>query len=186
MLDARSLYPETARPLRRIEYDRLVAAGIFEGERVELLYGTLVAMSPHDPRHASPIQKLTGVLVRALGDRAAVRVQLPVVACDESEPEPDIAVVPPADYATEHPARAHLVVEVATSSLSKDREVKGPLYAKSGFREYWIVNVPERVLEIYRAAQDGAYRVVARRAPGEVARLDAFPDVAVAVADVLP
>jgi Uma2 family endonuclease len=186
MLDASSLHPEKPRPLRRVEYDRLVAGGAFEGERVELLYGTLVAMSPHDPPHSAPIQDLNELLVRALLGRPRVRVQLPVVACDESEPEPDLAVVPLGDYSREHPCEAHLIVEVAVSSLRKDREVKGPLYASSGFREYWIVNVPERLLEVYREPREGSYTDVTRLRPSETVRLVAFPDVELRVADVLP
>lgn len=108
MLEPDLLLPEKPRPLKREEYDRLVALGVFEGERVELLHGMLVAMSPQDPGHTSPIGQLTMILVPALQKRALIRVQSPIVAVNESEPEPDLAVVPIADYRRTHPDRAHL------------------------------------------------------------------------------
>jgi Uma2 family endonuclease len=184
MLDASLLLPEHPRPLKRAEYDRLVALGAFEDERVELLHGVLVDMSPNDPRHVSPIDRLTMILAPALVGRAIVRVQSPIAAHDESEPEPDVAVVPLGDYREEHPAVALLVIEVALSSLNKDRRVKGPLYAAAGFREYWIVNVDEKVVEVHRAPEGRAYASVTRHGAGEVLRPEAFPDVAVSVAEV--
>src|ERR1700674_406937 len=109
------------RPLRRGEYDCLVRAGSFEGERLELLYGRLVTMSPQGERHAFSITRLTEILVRGLAGRAQVRVQLPFAASDISEPEPDLAVVVPGDYLDGHPRRALLVIEVAQASLEEDR-----------------------------------------------------------------
>lgn len=160
----------------------MVALGLFEDERVELLRGVIVAMAPNDPPHASPVQRLTKRLVLALGDRAEVRVQLPIIAVDDSEPEPDLAVVPPGDYALGHPDRAYLVIEVADSSLRKDRLLKGPLYAASGFEEYWIVNVPEQVVEIHRGPSAGGWSRVTRHGRDETVGVEAFPDVALAVA----
>ncbi len=143
--------------MRRAEYERLVALGAFEDERVELLHGVLVDMSPNKPGHVSPIDRLTMILVPALVGRAIVRVQSPIAAGDESEPEPDLAVVPPGDYRQEHPAHALLVIEVALSSLNKDRHVKAPLYAASGFLEYWIVDVAGQAVEVHAAPADGVY-----------------------------
>jgi len=184
MLDARLLSPEVPRALKRAEYDKLVADGAFEDERVELIEGVLVAMSPNDPEHANPIQVLTGLLVRALTERAIVRVQLPVVALGESEPEPDLAIVPLGNYRTAHPSTVHCIIEVARRSLSKDRNVKAPLYARSNFPEYWIVNVPEQVIEVFRDPRDGAYRETTRHGVDETLSLHTFPDVAVRVSDV--
>lgn len=184
MVDADLIAPEQRRPLKRAEYERLVALGAFDGERVELLHGTLIQMSPHDPPHAVPIQVLTARLVAALGTRAIVRVQLPLVAAGESEPEPDLAVVPLGDYRTQHPSTAHLVIEVADSSLRKDREVKAPLYAASGFPEYWIVNVPDQVVEIHRSPAAGRYQRVARHGASDTVTIEAFADVAIPVADL--
>src|SRR5689334_18666194 len=112
MVDARLLAPQTTRPLKRAEYERLVAMGAFEDERVELLEGVIVTMSPNHPEHASPVQVLTELLVPALVGRAGVRVQLSLVAARESVPEPDVAIVPIGDYRHAHPDRAHCVIEV--------------------------------------------------------------------------
>jgi Uma2 family endonuclease len=139
--------PEVPRRIARSEFERMVALGFFANERVELLHGVIITMTPpNDPPHASPVQLLGEILILGLARRATVRIQLPLVATDDSEPEPDIAVVPRADYHEAHPDRAHLVVEVADSSLRKDRLIKGPLYAASGFEEYWVVNVAAKLV----------------------------------------
>lgn len=182
MLDAKLLAPQTTRRLRREEYDRLVALGAFEDERIELLEGELVTMSPNNPEHASPVQLLNEILLPALVGRATVRIQLPIIAVRESEPEPDVAIVPLGSYRQQHPDRAHCIIEVANSSVSKDRNVKAPLYAGSGFGEYWLVNVPERVVEVFRDPSPEGYRSSARYAPGQIITLEAFPDVQVDVA----
>jgi Uma2 family endonuclease len=184
MLDASLLLPERPRPLKRAEYERLVAAGVFDDERVELLHGVLVDRSPNDPGHASPIDRLNALLTPALSSRALVRIQAPILAHDDSEPEPDVAVVPLADYREEHPGVALLVVEVALSSLNKDRHVKGPLYAASGFREYWIVNVTEKTVEVHRTTRGDRYADVTHHAAGAVLRVEAFPDVEVSVSAI--
>src|SRR5688572_6382760 len=145
------------RPLRREEYDRLVDLGTFEGEHVELLYGRLVQMAPQREEHAGSLVRLTSLLVRQLGDRAQVRVQLPFVAPDESEPEPDVAVVPPGDPFGGHPDRALLTIEVSKTSQEKDRGPKGALYAAAGVPEFWLVDVAHRRVERYRRPLDGRY-----------------------------
>jgi Uma2 family endonuclease len=162
MLDARLLAPQTTRPLRREEYDRLVDLGVFDDERVELLEGAIVTMSPNNPEHASAVQLLNELLLPALIGRAVVRIQLPIVVVRESEPEPDVVIAPLGDYRRVHPDRAHCVIEVANSSVSKDRNVKAPLYAASGFREYWRVNVSEQGVEVFREPSPEGYRHSAR------------------------
>ena len=185
MLDLDLIAPEGPRRLTRAEYDRIVAMGILGDDRVELLRGIIVAMSPNDPPHASPVELLTDILVPALSGRARVRIQFPLVAADESEPEPDVAVVPIGDYSRQHPDKAHLVIEVADSSLRKDRLVKAPLYAVSGVQEYWVVNVKERVFEVHRGPSSDAWASVTRHGHGEVLHPEVFPDVGVAVSAVL-
>lgn len=184
MLDTAQIAPERPRALKREEYERLVRLGAFEDERIELLDGVLVSMSPNYPEHASPIQALTQILVPALLGRAIVRVQLSLIAAGESVPEPDIAVVPLGDYRRTHPDRVHCVIEVAHSSVRKDRNVKAPLYAASGFPEYWIVNVPETSVEVFRDPDAGAYRVTRQYTLSETISLEAFPDVSLQVADI--
>ena len=183
-MDFSILLPETPRKLRRAEYEKLIAMGAFEGERVELLHGVVVNMSPSEPEHASPIDRLTVVLVRALADRARVRVQQPLIAWDESEPEPDLAVVPLGDYRQVHPSEAYWVIEVAKSSLNKDRTIKAPLYASSGFPEYWIIDATRGTVEVYRHPQDGAYQTKTTHSESDTVSPQAFPDVIVAVADI--
>lgn len=177
--------PEEIRPLRRAEYDKLVALGAFDGEKIELLHGALVAMSPTGTPHAASIQALTLLLVRALGDRAAIRPQLPFAADDYSEPEPDLAVLPLGDYLDDHPAEAWLVIEVSDSSLHHDRGVKRRLYAKSGVPEYWIVNLVDRVIEVHLEPVNGDYTVVTPHRKGETIRLSRFADVEIRVDDVI-
>ena len=175
------------RPLKRAEYDRLVALGCFDDEKIELLNGMLVAVSPQGAGHAYVTTKLTALLIRALGERAIVQCQAPLGAWDDSEPEPDLAVVPNRDYSHDHPASALLVIEVAQSSLDKDRLVKATLYARAGVPEYWIVNLPERVVEVHRDPRpDGGYASVTIHGADQTIHPAAFPDVAVAIAEVLP
>jgi len=178
--------PEKPRRIARAEFDRMVAMGFFESEHVELLHGVIIAMTPpNDPPHASPVQLLGELLILGLARRATVRVQLPLVAADESEPEPDIAVVPRGDYNQAHPDRAHLVVEVADSSLRKDRLIKGPLYAASGFEEYWLVNVATKVVEVHRHPSADGWGSVTRHDRDAILRPVAFPDLAIPVSDFL-
>jgi len=175
---------EAIRPLKRNEYDRLVALGAFADEKLELLAGQLVPMSPIGPPHSSAVDELAELLLPALLGRARVRTQSPFAVLDSSEPEPDVAVVPRGDYHTEHPSQAHLIIEVAESSLQRDRE-KQRIYAQAGVPEYWIVNVPERCLEVYTDPGHEGYascQIVAHE--GSVAPR-AFPDVVVEVSRIL-
>lgn len=176
---------EVIRPLRRVEYDQLVKLGAFEDERIELLEGALVAMSPIGPPHDSTVQRLTRLLVLALEGRAGVRCQSSFAASEISEPEPDFTVVPLGDYDLDHPAEAYLIIEVAESSLAKDRGKKLRLYANCAIPEYWVVNLPERCIEVYTEPLPGAYARTERYERGQSIRLVAFPDIAFAVSDIL-
>ncbi len=185
MIDPSQIAPDRPRPLRRVEYERLVELGLFEGERVELLYGMVVEMSPHGPPHDAAIEELTEILVGALAGRARVRIQSAFAASDGSEPEPDVAVVPKGDYHHAHPTSAWLVVEVADSSVKKDRGLKAQLYAESGVPEYWVVNIPDRLIEVHTDIVGGAYTRVTPYRIGDTVSLSRFPDVRVPVADVI-
>lgn len=176
---------DQVRRLRRAEYDRLVALGAFGDDRLELLGGLLVWMSPQDPAHAATTAKLGKRLLRELGDRAEVRIRAPLALDDDSEPEPDLAVVAPGDYEDEHPATALLVVEVADSSLRKAR-LKARLYARARVREYWLVNLADDAVEVYSRPRRGAYASSVRHGRGATLRLAAFPDVTLRVEDILP
>jgi Uma2 family endonuclease len=177
--------PETIRPLRRVEYDRLVLLGTFEGERIELLNGELRRMSPVGPPHASTVDRLMELLVLTLAGRARVRAQSSFAAGELSEPEPDLSVLPRRDYDTSHPFEAHLIVEVSDSSLAHDRGVKAGLYATCGVPEYWIVNLVDRVVEVHREPRAGGYRHISVHTKGARLRLLNFPDVEIGVDEFL-
>lgn len=165
----------------------MVELGLFgEDERVELLYGQLVAMSPIGARHNWSVQELNRLLMLALHRRAIVRVQSSIAASDISEPQPDVAVLPKGNYLEVHPARAILVIEVADTSLRADRRVKGPLYAAMGVPEYWIVNLLGGVLEVYREPGARGYGISKRHRRGGTVSPLAFPDVKLAVSDFVP
>jgi len=144
----------------RLEYERLVEAEILGPEdRIELLGGQMIVKEPQYSPHATAIQLVQRALERAFGPGFSVRPQLPVALAEDSEPEPDVCVVrgDPRDYRDTHPERPVLIVEVSLSRLGFDREHKGSLYARAGIIDYWIVNLPDRRVEIYREpAPDGA------------------------------
>jgi len=172
-------------------YFGLVADGVLRpDDRVELLDGVIVAMPPQDPAHAFAVMRLDRVLQDLIGTRASIRVQLPFIAGTHSVPEPDIAVVPGPEsrYAGAHPSAALLIVEVADSSLIQDRLTKAPIYAGSGVPEYWLVNLRDGCVEVFRSPQPEARRYVekhiARR--GERVELAALAGVSLAVDDLLP
>jgi len=184
------------RRFTRVEYERLIELGVFRpGEAIELLGGHLLVAEPQGARHYTAIVKTARALQAAFGAGAYVRMQGPIGLDDESEPEPDVAVVPGTvdDYGAEHPARAVLVVEVAESSLAFDRDYKGSLYARAGVPDYWVLNLADRVLEVYRQPQADAEapfgwrygRRVVIDVASDVAPL-AAPASSVAVARLLP
>jgi Uma2 family endonuclease len=186
MLELRDIAPDRTRPLRREEYDLLVEQGRFEDEHVELLDGVLVEMSPQGEAHARVIVRLTERLVLALSGRAAVRPQCPFAAGDTSQPEPDLAVVRQVpSLGGPRPSEAFLVIEVAQTSLSKDRGLKARLYAAAGVGEYWVVDLESLAIEIRTQPGGGDYAQSRTVRSGEAIRLVAFPDVEILVAEVL-
>jgi Uma2 family endonuclease len=172
-----------------------VQLGVFEGEAIELVGGQLVVAEPQGAHHASAITAADYAVRAALPPGWIVRVQLPLSLDEDSEPEPDLAVVSGRwqDYRHSHPARAALVVEVAESSLDVDRHHKGGLYARAGIPDYWIVNLADRVLEVYRdpapdasAAYGWRYRSLATLTPPGAVAPVAFPSSPIDVAALLP
>jgi Uma2 family endonuclease len=180
----------------RAEYDRLIALGVLdEDEPIELLGGEMVVREPQAGPHATAVQLVHQALQRVFGKGWTVRSQLPIALDDESEPEPDACVVPgaPRDYRAGHPTRAVLVVEIADDSLHRDRTRKGSLYARADIADYWIVNLREGVLEVYREPVVSArsrhgwrYGRVERLGPMALISPLAAPRARVRVADVLP
>lgn len=173
----------------RAEYDRLVSAGVFgPSDRVELLEGEIIEMSPEKSRHAAAVDLALEALRRAFSASYSIRVQHPLAVSDASEPEPDLAVVAGSarDYVDQHPTSAALVVEVSDSSLEYDRTRKARVYAEAGIADYWIVNVVEGILELHRDPEASGYRSVTRLVPGETVTPLAAPGMPVAVTDLLP
>jgi Uma2 family endonuclease len=176
-------------PVRRFtvaEYHRMARAGIFQpDERVELLEGRVVPASPQGEPHARPIVVLNRLLIRVLGEEYEVRPQLPLTLGRYSEPEPDLAVVHASELRgpRRHPATARLVVESADSTLSRDRLLKGRIYARAGIPEYWLVRVPERAVEVFREPDVRARRYRSAHTYGEAEMLTAqsLPGVSVQV-----
>lgn len=173
------------------EYHRMGEVGILgEADRVELLDGEIVEMTPIGPPHASTVDRITQLFVRLVGSRAIVRVQNPVeLAALDSEPQPDLALLRPrADfYRSAHPDAGDvlLLVEVLDASAARDRRLKLPLYARAGIEEVWLVELVGEYVEVCRIPAPDGYRDrrVTRR--GEVIRIAAFPDLAVRVDDLL-
>ena len=176
----------TPRRFTRDEYHRFIEQGWFRGEHIELIHGALIEMSPIGVAHRVAVHKLAKQLTLALIGRAEVFSQQPFTAFDDSEPEPDIVLAAPGDYATAHPDRAFLIIEVADTSLDYDRETKAPLYACSSVDEYWIVNLAQRIVEVYSEPLDGQYAKRVVHKAGDVIASRAFPDVRVEVGSLLP
>lgn len=152
-------------------YHRMLEAGILgEDDHVELLEGVIVEMSPQGVAHARIVSRLNRLLVLSVGESFEVRPQLPLTLGEQSEPEPDLAVVPAeAEPSDEHPHHALLVVEVASASLTHDRRVKARLYARASIPEYWLVDADRKCIEVYREpdAAQGLYRSREVRSGGE-------------------
>lgn len=146
-------YETRTRRFTRVEYERLIDLGVFQpGEAIELIGGELMVAEPQGAPHYTAIRKTARALEAAFGPGWEVRTEGPIGLDDDSEPEPDVAVVPgaPDDYARAHPSRPVLTVEVADSSLALDRQHKGSLYARAGLLDYWVLNLIDRLLEVYR------------------------------------
>ena len=184
------------RRFSRLEYERLAELEFFQpDERLELIDGLLVVREPQDSPHATGVRLVLRALREVFGAGWIVDSQLPLALDDYSEPEPDAAVVAghPRDYRDAHPTRPVLIVEVAESRLAFDRREKASLYARAGIADYWVVNLVDRVLEVYRepvaapAAPYGfRYRSVTRLRPPATVTPIAAPLAAIPVADLLP
>jgi len=167
----------------------MIVAGVLRPEhRVELIEGEIVDMSPIGPEHCGDVDYLNGYCAALVPARAIVRVQGAVYLDEFSRPQPDIALLRPrADFyrsALPRPKDVLLLIEVADSSLLHDRELKIPLYAKSGIRESWLVDLVNRELVVYRQPRAGVYAKVVHHQPGQHVSPLAFPDHQLSVADL--
>ncbi|HVU51698.1 MAG TPA: Uma2 family endonuclease [Polyangia bacterium] len=179
------LAPERVRPLKRVEYERLVSEGAFDDERVELLDGVIIEMSPQDPGHSGTVARLAELLTRVVSADKQVRAHAPLAVSSESLLEPDVAVVPRSDREEVHPGVAFLLVEVSNSSLRKDRSLKSRAYALAGVPEYWIVNLVERQVEVRTRPIGGAYSVERVARLGETISVEPLGGLTIAVDDFL-
>lgn len=161
MLDLEDIKPATVRPLMREEYDRLIDLGVFDDEKIELLRGVLVTMSPQGEPHLWMMIYLNKRIVREVGDDFDVCPAGPLCATPDSEPEPDLYVIPHDPKRRTKATTALLVIEIANSSLRKDRKIKKGIYAEAGVPEYWIVDVSREgsvSVEVYTEPDGLAYK----------------------------
>lgn len=180
-------------PFTRAEYYALWEANLFRNQRVQLIRGVIVQESPMLPPHATGVRKVTKQLERVFPAGVDVRPQLPIDLGPDNEPHPDVAVVAGAvdDFATAHPKSALLIVEVAETSLYEDTTTKAELYAEAGIADYWVLDLVNRQLLVFRnpapvAAGGTAYRTHHTFGPADTVAPLAAPGATVRVADLLP
>ena len=170
------------------EYHRMIAAGILCDRQVELLKGEIVEMPPEGEPHAYCSDEAGEYLAKLLGDRAKIRHAKPIILPNNSEPEPDLAIVERLgrEYREHHPYPENIfwLIEYANSSLEKDLDIKNKIYAEAGIPEYWVVNLKELHLVVFREPLDGDYATKFTLSTGTIQPL-AFPDISVAIKNVL-
>jgi Uma2 family endonuclease len=172
------------------EWHRLGDAGIFPPEsRMELIEGEILHMAPIGFNHAGHINRLISFFAPLLAGKAAISAQNPLQLGDLSEPEPDFMLLRPEAnfYSTRHPKADDvlLLIEVSDSTLRFDRSQKARLYATYGIPEYWIINLIDNCLEVYRQPQDGDYQDKSILSKTDSLNLLVLPDIRVAVGDIL-
>ncbi len=167
----------------------MIAAGVFHPQaRLELIDGEIINMTPQGTLHATTIQLVEDLLRSNFATGYSVRVQMPLALDDNSEPEPDLAVVTgsPRDYRDAHPSSAVLIVEVADATLAFDRETKKRVYARNGIPEYWILNLVDQKLEAYRQPEGEDYTHKQVIAAGAQVSPLAAPGAGIPVAELFP
>jgi Uma2 family endonuclease len=172
------------------EWHRMGEVGLFgEEARLELLDGEIIEMAPIGSRHAGTVNRLTRLLVTAVGERAVVAVQNPVLLDPRSEPQPDVALLTPRsdDYTAAHaePSEILLLIEVSETTLAYDRDRKAPYYAGAGIRECWIVDLTSNTILVGRAPCPAGYEDVQTVRRGDVLAVPGLDGVSVDVSDVL-
>jgi Uma2 family endonuclease len=170
------------------EYHAMILAGILVERRVELLAGDIIEMSPETPIHYNTVKRGAKYLESLLDNRAEIRFNGPITL-ENSEPEPDIAIVrlPGDRYNTRHPYPEDIfsIIEVANTSLQKDLEEKKILYATAGIPEYWVWNLRDRSLVIFREPIDRDYTHRREITSGEI-RCLAFPEIPIDLDSLFP
>ena len=173
MLDLEDIKPDGIRGLMRAEYDQLIELGAFDGEKIELLRGQLVTVSPIGSRHTRLTVWMNRYLIEHLDHSFEVHPGLSFAASDDSEPEPDMMVVRKDPARVHHPEQALLLMEFSDSSIPKDRRLKLSIYAEAGVPEYWIFDLSregELVVEVYRDPAGSRYATATKHHDGELLR----------------
>ena len=173
------------------EYHRMAETGILdEDERVELLEGKIIWMSAKGTAHSSAVGRTDRLLQKCLGNQAWISIQDPVTLNQHSEPEPDIAIVKidPLDYADHHPTpgEVYLIIEVADSSLKFDCETKGKVYAQEKIADYWVLDVLNRQLYVFREPSEEGYQTKAILDENSTISPLQFPDLQISILSMLP
>jgi Uma2 family endonuclease len=171
------------------QYHEMARSGILsEDDRVELLAGEIVEMSPIGSRHAACVKRLTKILDSQIGDAAILGVQDPIHLGPRSEPQPDLALLKPrADfYAQAHPGPQDvlLIIEVAETSGESDRKLKLPLYAKASIPEVWIWELASKRVEVYRRPAGRKYLVIETFTQKQTLSPQTFPNVKVDLKEI--
>ncbi|MGB5961456.1 MAG: Uma2 family endonuclease [Coleofasciculaceae cyanobacterium] len=170
------------------QYHQMIAAGILSDRKVELLQGEIVEMPPEGEPHAYCSDEAGEYLAKLLGNLATIRQAKPITLPNNSEPEPDIAVVQPLgrEYRQHHPYPENIfwLIEYANSSLEKDLPKKSKIYAETGIPEYWVVNLKKSHLIVFREPLDGEYATKSTLTTGEIQPLT-FSDISIAVAQII-
>ena len=172
------------------QYHKMAESGIInESDRVELIQGEIVEMASIGRRHAACVSRINQKLTIRLGERAIVWPQNPVELNDNSEPQPDVALLQPRSdfYEAEKPQAQDiiLIIEVADTTVEADRNVKIPLYAENGIMEVWLVDINAECVEVYRELTPNGYQQLQRFQRGQTLSIQAFPDVAIAIDEIL-
>jgi Uma2 family endonuclease len=187
MLSEAEVAPQRVWSIDRHRYHQLGKLGAFDGQRVQLLFGAVIAMSPMGTPHSKLVRVLTRALVsQTSGELYEVFVQLPLAAAEDSEPEPDFAIVPATSgIPDDHPATALLVIEVSDTSLKLDLGPKALLYAQCGVPEYWVIDVNAETTVVHTSPKSGRYRRVRRSAWTRPLRSTSVPGIELRIADLL-
>jgi Uma2 family endonuclease len=172
------------------EYEKMATEGIIKpDEKVELIRGEIIKMSPMGTRHAAGIARLTQLFSRKFGDLILLGVQNPIRLNNNSQPEPDLSLlIPRSDFyvaAYPCPQDIYLIIEVSDSTLDYDRYTKISLYAEANIKEVWIVNLKEECLEVYRHPLQGSYQDIQKYYRGEIIFIESFPAIELTLIEIL-
>ena len=170
------------------EYHRMIESGVLDNRRVELIRGYIVEMPPEGEPHAYSISESGEYLTETLGSLAKIRYGHPITLPDDSEPEPDIAVVQRLgrEYLAHHPYPENIfwIIEYSDATLKKDLTLKSQIYAAVDIPEYWVVDLKRRVLIVFREPKNGQYASQTEYVEGQIASLS-FPNIPLSVSSIV-